>query len=414
LTRPTPPTDIPNRESIVIRHPAAPRTGAVVPLVALLMVFLMGMIAFAVDLGYIAVTQKEMQNAADAAAMAGTSQLLDRNELKGAPNQSLAVANARALAQSFSSKNTGGGVSLQMDANTSNDSGGDIVCGRLSNPKDFTQQLDTTANKFNSVQARVRRNSAKNGSLRLFFGAVLGHSTQDLSAKATATYEDGITGFQIPPSSTTPCSLIPFTLEVHLWTNAPSDPWYDSSLPPGVVQGNGSDDWSYNPTTRAYTSGGDGIHEINLYPTKGNSPGNFGTLNLGQDNNGTPILERQILYGPNAQDLASFPNNTIGLGSDGKLVLIGNPGISAGFKDDLAAIRGQPRTFPLYTSVDGQGANTQYTIVAFGGLTILDVDLTGNNKHVTVQPEFVQDGTAVSGGSANTSYFVTKPLKLTR
>ena len=33
---------------------------------------------------------------------------------------------------------------------------------------------------------------------------------------------------------------------------------------------------------------------------------------------------------------------------------------------------------------------------------------------VTIQPEFVQDPTAVGGGSATTAFFVTKPLRLTR
>lgn len=384
------------------------------PLVALMMVFLLGMVAFAVDLGYIAVVQKEMQNAADAAAMAGTSQLLDRGQLQGTPNQAAAVANVRTMAETFSSKNTGGGVALVLDANTSNDPSGDIVCGRLSNPNNLSSTLDTTAAKFNSVQTRLRRNSVMNGSLRLFFGPVIGRGTQDLSATATATFEDGITGFQIAGSGGTTCSLLPFTLDVHLWTNASTDPWYDPNQPAGVVQGNGADAWTYNPTTQAYSAGSDGIHEVNLYPTKGNSPGNFGTVNLGQANNGTTILERQILYGPNAQDLSAYPGGQIALGADGTLVLQGNPGISAGLKDDLASIRGQPRIIPLYTTVTGQGSNTYYTVVAFAGMIVLDVDLTSNNKHVTIQPEFVQDGSAVGGGNANTSYFVTKPLRLTR
>ncbi|HEX4591083.1 MAG TPA: pilus assembly protein TadG-related protein, partial [Gemmataceae bacterium] len=121
----------------MIRHSSAPRTGAVVPLVAILTVFILGMVAFGVDLGYIAVTQKEMQNAADSAAMAGTSQLHDRNALKGTPNQAVMVANIRTVAQTFSGKNSGGGVALQLDANTSNDSGGDIVVGRIDRPTDL-------------------------------------------------------------------------------------------------------------------------------------------------------------------------------------------------------------------------------------------------------------------------------------
>ena len=47
----------------MIRRSAAPRAGAVVPMVALLLVVLLGMVAFAVDVGYICVVQKELQNA---------------------------------------------------------------------------------------------------------------------------------------------------------------------------------------------------------------------------------------------------------------------------------------------------------------------------------------------------------------
>jgi Flp pilus assembly protein TadG len=395
-------------------RPNRQRTGAVVPLVAVMIVFLLGMIAFGVDLGYIAVTQKEVQNAADSAAMAGTSQLLDRNALKGAPSQSAVVANARATAQSFSSKNTAAGVSLLLDANAGNDPAGDIVCGRIDNPTNLSSPLDTTATKkFNSVQVRARRNKNQNGSLRLFFGSVLGRGTQDLAAKATATYENAISGFQIAGSGVTNSKLLPFTLQVNQWTNAPTDPWYDSNLPDGVMQGNGPDDWSYNPTTQAYTNGSDGIHEVKLYPTKGTTPGNFGTVDLGLANNSTSDISRQILNGPNQTDMDAM-GGSISLGANGKLVLQGDTGISAGFKDELASIRGQPRIIPLYTTVIGEGNNTYYTIVGWAGVIITDVQLTTDDKYVTIQPEYVSDGSAKGGGSASSSFFVTKPLRLTR
>ncbi|HEX4589222.1 MAG TPA: pilus assembly protein TadG-related protein [Gemmataceae bacterium] len=398
----------------MILYPNSQRSGAVVPLVAVMIVFMLGMIAFGVDIGYIAVTQKEVQNAADAAAMAGTSQLRDRNALKGAPSQSAVVAAARTTAQLFSGKNTGGGVSLQLDANGSNDPAGDIVVGRINNPTNLSDPLDTTpSKKFNSVQARVRRNPAQNGSLKLFFGSVLGRGTQDLAARATATYEDAISGFRIAGSGVTNSKLLPFTLQVNQWTNAPTDPWYDSSLPDGVMQGNGPDDWSYNPTTQAYTNGSDGIHEVKLYPTKGTTPGNFGTVDLGLANNSTSDISRQILYGPNQTDMDAM-GGSIALGANGTLVVQGDTGISAGFKDELAAIRGQPRIIPLYTTVVGQGNNTYYTVVGWAGVIITDVQLTTGDKYVTIQPEYVTDGSAKGGGSASSSFFVTKPLRLTR
>jgi Flp pilus assembly protein TadG len=387
----------------MIRPSPPPRTGAILPMVAILMIFLLAMVAFAVDLGYIAVVQKELQNAADSAALAGASQLLDRNRLKGTPNQAAAFSNARDKAQLFSAQNKGGNVSLALDRNDTNDPAGDIVCGYLATPGNLGTTLDTTAANYNSVQARVRRTAQQNGSLRLFFGAVLNRSTQDVSAKATATYEGGwnVTGFTLTGTGQTTAPLLPFALDLPSWT--------------AVTGGTGPDGWTYDPATGAYAPGSDGIKEINLYPTKGISPGNFGTVDLGNPNNSTPDIERQIRYGLNATDLSYFPNNQIALGTTGTLSVQGDTGISAGFKDALASIRGQKRIIPIYSTVTGQGNTSSYTVVGFGGITILDVKLTGMNKRLTVQPEFVITPTAIVDTSVSiTNWFVYRPLRLTR
>ena len=52
-----------------IFHNQARRRGAVVPLFALLVVPLMGMLAFSIDLGYIALVATDLQTAADSAAL---------------------------------------------------------------------------------------------------------------------------------------------------------------------------------------------------------------------------------------------------------------------------------------------------------------------------------------------------------
>ncbi len=53
------------------------RRGAVAPLTAVLIVFILGMVAFAVDMGYIVQTKEELESAADSAAMAGAGKLMD-------------------------------------------------------------------------------------------------------------------------------------------------------------------------------------------------------------------------------------------------------------------------------------------------------------------------------------------------
>lgn len=55
------------------------RRGAVLPIVVITMVILLGLAAFAVDLGYMYVAKGELQNAADAAALAGASVLFTDN-----------------------------------------------------------------------------------------------------------------------------------------------------------------------------------------------------------------------------------------------------------------------------------------------------------------------------------------------
>src|SRR5262245_15143097 len=53
------------------------RRGAVIPLVCMLLVVLIGMLAFAIDIGRLTMTRAELQAAADAAALAGADPLRD-------------------------------------------------------------------------------------------------------------------------------------------------------------------------------------------------------------------------------------------------------------------------------------------------------------------------------------------------
>jgi hypothetical protein len=383
----------------------------------MLVVFL-AFVALAVDIGFIVVGHAELQNAADAAALAGASQLLDPALLKGTPNLSTAIDNAmtngRAQAQSFAQQNPCVGTALQLDGNTDNALSGDICFGMLSNPSNQGQVLVPTVSGVgpypNSVQVIAHRDATRNGSLSLFFARVFGLANQGVEATATATYEGQINGFKIQYPGTTTCKLLPFALDVNVWNQ--------------LVAGVGPDDFTRS-SGGTVTAGGDGIPECKLFPlSNGNGtgdgslpPGNFGTINIGASNNSTSTLERQILYGPNTSDLAYYPGGVLQLDPiTHTVVMNGDTGVSAAMKDDLAAIIGQPRILPIYSSVNGNGNNANYTIVAFVGVTILDVTLTGSlsSKHITIQPCYAIEPNALGGGTPSTSYFVVKPLGITR
>jgi Flp pilus assembly protein TadG len=378
------------------------RRGVAVPLVAFLMVVLLATTAFVVDVGYIARTRQELQNAADAAALAGATKMLDRSQLRGnyGYDRSGVITASQAAAQQFAALNHVANVTIALGANGSNSVAGDLVCGYLSNPRNPNCQMDTQTTPYNAVQVLARRDSQLNGSLGLFFGRLMGMDASDLNASATAVYDGNIEGFKISPNGPQNSKLLPFALLVDSWNQS--------------LAGAGSDQYSYDPATMAVTTGSDLIREIALFSVSGGSPGNFGTINLGQSSNSTATLRQQILNGPGASDLANLPGGQLALGSDGTVSLTGNPGISAGMESSLQSIIGRPRIVPLYRTLSGNGANAQYTIIGFGGVVVTKAQLTGPNKAILVQPEFVQDSTAFTGGPVTNSRFIYSALQLCR
>src|SRR5437588_2711776 len=99
------------------------RRGAVAPLLALLLIPILGMVAFSIDVGYMIVVRTELQNAADAAAMAGAQQLMTPYATYYTPGQTAAqqlltyntaVSMAKATAKAVSTKNTAGSVNINL------------------------------------------------------------------------------------------------------------------------------------------------------------------------------------------------------------------------------------------------------------------------------------------------------------
>src|SRR5438552_18022242 len=69
------------------RNKEARRRGAVIPLFAILLIPLLGMLAFSIDIGYIVLVRTELQTVADAAALAGAEKLQQLYVQYTMPNQ---------------------------------------------------------------------------------------------------------------------------------------------------------------------------------------------------------------------------------------------------------------------------------------------------------------------------------------
>jgi len=362
------------------------RRGSIIVLSAGLLVLVIAFTAFTVDIGYIALTKAQLQSAADAASLASAIELPAGLGPGATLPTNLVDALARQSGVDVAAQNQAGDVdSVYADPQR------DIRLGRYEwNTLAGGWRRSWGVGPYNMVEVSLLRGEERNGAgqpntggdrpLPLFFAPVIGHETANVTVRATAALLPGV-GFRINSGSSQTAGVLPITLDAGAWND--------------LLAGTGADDYSYDPDTGQITPGADGILEANLYST-GSSllpPGNRGTVDFGNPNNSTADLKRQIVDGLNADDLSYFGGE---LRTDqGPLLVNGDTGLSAGIKTQLEAIKGQPRAIPIFTEVSGPGNNATYTIVKFVGIRILDVKLTGGQKHVIVQPAPFVDSTVI-------------------
>jgi hypothetical protein len=373
-----------NTHIISARQHRRCRRGSVLVFSLLMMVVAFVVLAFAVDAGYLYLVSTQLQRAADSAALAAASELVNDASLNG-DNPAQALADARDAARQLAAHNAVCRTAPELADQ-------DIVIGRLVDPSDLPTGIDPqSTDRFNTAWVRVRRTAEQNGPVQLFFARALGINTGIRQAEATAVFVDNFSGVGLPPSGGN-LGMLPITLDKQTWED--------------LLAGIGEDNWRWSDGE--ITWGSDGILEANLFPQGANTPGNRGTVDIGNNNNSTRDIARQILQGLTAEDLAPY-GGTLQLDENGELLLNGDTGISAGVKDELQAIKGQPRIIPIFRDVSGPGNNAWYTIVGFAGVRIMDVKLTGsmNSKRVIIQPANVMiSGGVPNAGDDQTSNFV--------
>lgn len=170
--------------------------GIVAILVGILILILLGCVAFAVDAGYLMVTRNELQNVSDAAALAATNQL--GHIYKGMSyaeqlNYVCDPATIIPIAQQVALKNQAAKVNIAVNA-------GDVTIGKW-HPD--TKILTPTLNQPDAVKVIARRDDAANGPIATVFGKVLGKDTFNVTAKGTAA----LTGLSKTPPGGLPLPM---------------------------------------------------------------------------------------------------------------------------------------------------------------------------------------------------------------
>lgn len=156
--------------------------GAVAVMVALTLTVLLAMGAAAIDIGHALVARNELQNAADAAALAGARALgiayegmtpanMARYRLTGGDQAAIVSA-----AQTTSVLNKAAAVDVSVNA-------ADVQIGLWNSA---TRTFTPTANQPRSVRVVTHRDRSANGPISTFLGSVVGMSSVNVSAAATA------------------------------------------------------------------------------------------------------------------------------------------------------------------------------------------------------------------------------------
>jgi hypothetical protein len=367
-----------------------------------MVVFLIGT-AFAVDLSWVVLSQAELHNVADSAALAGANQLIDNHvpyHLNTQTSAQKAVLlkkaqdDARAAAKLYA-KNNGAG-----DKNSLVLRDEDIEFGFMDENYVYTP-LPTYTGYPNTVKVRIRRDSVANEPLGLYFGRVVGRKDIALGVEAAATIYAGVVdSFKV--ASNGGLGALPVTYDVNHWNNF-------------LVTGQDPDG---NIELAA-----DGNPQLQIYPSI-KYKGNFGLISLNDDHVGASTVDYWVHNGMRPTDVQTLlDNKLVPLSTHPKDAWDwnGENGFKASNVQDINEYVGKTFVIPLFLPKNpgpanylpgvGQGSNFYFNIVQFVGVKVMQPDKA--NREVIVQPAAVIEPEAVFlAGSLKPAQPPSKPEEL--
>jgi hypothetical protein len=161
--------------------------------VAVLGMVIIGLVGLACDVAYLYMTAHQLQNAADAASLAGAAQMRNGDAVVRQKAIDVALANKAAREP------------VQLDANVDNLPDGDVVLGSWDlEAHTFTPEA-AGANAVRVVARRTQGSLA--GPLSIVFGHVFGVQTVDVERSAIAMYRGDIGASMIVLCETCRCAL---------------------------------------------------------------------------------------------------------------------------------------------------------------------------------------------------------------
>jgi Flp pilus assembly protein TadG len=407
------------------------RRGALAPLAALLMVPILGMCAYSIDAGYIVLVQTDLQNTADAAALAGAEQLQQLFVLYNSPgaDQASIVTTATTntppsgtygvtagptayvpgspmwTAENIAYQNKAGGVYISVPDS-------DVTFGYTDQNGNYTSTLGT--NFPNTITVVTRRDTTSNNPIDLFFGPVFNKSQQSLTATAQATiYAGDVSSLKVLSlmnanglTEAVNAHMLPVAYDYRMWQTFAST----GQSPDGIIH--------YNQSIA--NSLGNGKPELFVYPyyttpSGNNAAGSFGLVDVGLPSNDSPAFRNWINTGQTPNDIQYMLDNSLlpvsldtTNGDPGPKNWKVGPGLKSTLLTNFQGVMGEAATIPLfkpavgwdpnatgYQAASGNGQNATYAIVGVVGVTVSYADGTGGNMNISLQPMAMIDPTDV-------------------
>jgi Flp pilus assembly protein TadG len=400
------------------------RRGATIPLFAILCVPLLGMLAFSIDIGWIALVKTDLQTAADAAALAGAEKLqaLYVNSLTAdlpgsqtPPGTFLTTATTNTgtpdcpmyTAEQFAKYNKAGNVSINVRDQ-------DVSFSFLDANGNFKQNywaVGLVGGFPNSITVTTRRDNLQNTPVSLFFGPIFNFYKKELEATATATiYSGDVTSLQVIQGVTLQSPIrphiLPVALDMNIWTT-----FYKTGMSPdGQIHlaANGM------PELYVYPIG----PQTPIYGQPTNTPGSFGLIDVGPPANNSPAFRTWISNGQTPNDINYLISNSlVPVSMPGPASAPGpknwkvGPGLTSTLQSNFYGEMFVPNLIPLfipasapagvqsqsagsYVAASGTGSGATYAIVGFAGVAVSQADGSGGNMNISIQPSALVDPTA--------------------
>jgi len=380
------------------------RRGFVAVWTLLVFLILLAALAAAINSEWFAQAALELRNAADAASLAATQQLISDEWLRSNPDLAPVLEHSQHRALEYAGFNRALGQPVQLLINGGNNPNGDIILGEVTlgsggglTPADLSDPDTLTLDQVNSVAVQARMFGSRGNGVPVLLGPLVLLTTIDLQATSAATLDQNVIGFRPRHDQSIP--LVPLGIRSDP-TQADPHSWENQ-----LILRNGPDNYRYVPG-QGFVPGPDGIPEITiqLQPTGGDpNLSNAYLLTIG-----TGSTQDQVDNGVSRADLQGADlQGQVVLDSNNQLSLpgsaLGSPAQTQPFSDLQNCQQGQGlcgtvRIWPLVSAFDS-GSGTA-TVTGFVGARVVSVtNPSGGPLVIILQPGMLSVPTAVTDSS---------------